>query len=322
MVLFIIAALNKSFTVPTTALVILDNMIILWSIYYALSRGLAEDTPLQRRQSACSSVVVYADKGMAELCSSTPRTAETRRSSLDSCGPVPPSGQGTLLHPNVDSLFLKQRGSFISSLTHIFYSAFLSVSSFLPLRGHYNPRPKESKFLLEDILYVSGNVYCTGVPMQCQSSMNCCAQDQSKACKPHLALHSSLASGSRSLLVTVPDDMLDRTALFPLAVDEGPKAFQYVFASRATPLHHEQCTVPHTLRDFCTFLLFAPSEQRVRAVVRDTVRDADWLLLLGALLQKESFDVCGGALGKFASAQHCFFAFAKQLLSDEAGVLV
>jgi hypothetical protein len=84
MVLFIIAALHKSFTVPTTALVILDNMIILWSIYYALSRGLAEDTPLQRRQPACSSVAVYADKGLAELYSSTPHTAATRRSSLDS----------------------------------------------------------------------------------------------------------------------------------------------------------------------------------------------------------------------------------------------
>jgi hypothetical protein len=71
MVLFIIAALHKSFTVPTTALVILDNVIILWSIYYALSRGLAEDTPRQRRQSACSSLAVCADKGIVELCSST-----------------------------------------------------------------------------------------------------------------------------------------------------------------------------------------------------------------------------------------------------------
>jgi hypothetical protein len=34
-----------------------------------------------------------------------------------------------------------------------------------------------------------------------------------------------------------------------------------------------------------------------------TVRGADWLLLLGALPQKESFDVCGCALGKFARAQ-------------------
>eukprot|EP00953_Heterococcus_sp_UTEX-ZZ885_P027145 14605-Heterococcus_DN1.PRE.2 len=209
MVLFIIAALNKSFTVPTTALVILDNMIILWSIYYALSRGLAEDTPLQRRQSACSSVVVYADKGMAELCSSTPRTAETRRSSLDSCGPVPPSGQGTLLHPNVDSLFLKQRGSFISSLTHIFYSAFLSESSFLTLRDTTIRGPR---------VYLC-NARAVRIAVH---------KIRAKACKPHLALHSSLASGSRSLLVTVPDDMLDRTALFPLAVDEGPKAFQYV----------------------------------------------------------------------------------------------